>query len=283
MKRGLFVLLLIFFVFGMLSFLIISADNNNSSQGADNNSALISANNNSEDNENETGNEIENEEQICCHIFGYGANMEKINSQYELMERDECVVPQAWVGGGREIVSEKRCEGNYTTKIQAAVRARNILKLNVSQIPPECMKTGSAIKCKLEGENFMIVMAGKSGNTIIQVKDINASTQVQLYHHNREVYGIFKNNETRLIDILPDELREIVRERTKAQLNNTNITLNENGEYEYQAEKESRFLGLFKAKEKVQWNIDSETGEITKEIKPWWGFLARDVKEEAEE
>lgn len=232
---------------------------------------------------NDSEDENETEQPICCHIFGYGANMEKVNSQYELMERDECAVPEAWVGGGREIVGKKRCEEGYPTRVQAATRARNILKLNVSQIPPGCTKTGSVIKCLLEGKDFMIVMAGKSGNTIIQVKGINVSTQVQLYHHNKEVYGIFKNNETRLIDLLPDELREMIRERTRARLNNTNITLNENGEYEYGAEKESRFLGLFKVREKVRWYIDSETGEILREIKPWWGFLAGDVEEEESE
>jgi len=75
----------------------------------------------------------------------------------------------------------------------------------------------------------MVVMAGRSGNTIIKFNGgENVSTRSELYHHNGQVYGVFEN-ETKLIDILPDELREIIRNRTQARLNNINITLNENG------------------------------------------------------
>ena len=235
------------------------------------------ANNNS-DNESE----IENKE-VCCHIYGFGANMEKVNSEYELMERDECVVPKDWVGGGREVVGKKRCEENYTARIQTAIQERNKLRLNASELPENCTRTGSVIRCELKNGKVMIVMAGKSGNIIVQVKGVNMTTNVTLYHHDGRVFGLFENNETRLIDILPDELKEIIRERTQARLNNTNITLNENGEYEYRAEKESRFLGLFKVREKVEWYINSETGEILRERTPWWGFLARDVEEEETE
>lgn len=257
----------IFLLFGMLIGLsMILADDNNSGHGL---------NNNSEDN----GNETENIETICCHIFGYGVNMKKVNSQYELMEEDECVVPEDFVGGGREIVSEKRCEEGYTARIQTAIQSRNRLRLNASEIPENCTITGSVIKCNIEGGRVMAIMAGQSGNTIVQVRGINMTTRAELYHHNGEVYGVFEN-EKRAIEYLPDQLREIIRERTQARLNNTNITLNENGEYEYEAEKEARFLGLFKVKEKVKWFIDSETGEILRERGPWWGFLARDIEED---
>lgn len=44
--------------------------------------------------------------------------------------------------------------------------------------------------------------------------------------------------------------------------------------YELTGEKQGRFLGIFKimASEKVQ--VDAETGEVIKVIKPWWTFLA---------
>lgn len=216
---------------------------------------------------------------ICCHIYGLGAMMKKVNSQYELMEEDGCVVPEDWVGGGREIVSNKRCEEGYTVRIQTALQARNRLRLNQSELPENCTRTGSVIKCNIDGGRVMAVMAGNSGNTIVQVRGVNMTTRAELYHHNGEVYGVFEN-ETRAIEYLPDQLREKIRERTRARLNNTNITLNENGEYEYEAEKESRFLGLFKVREKVKWHINSETGEILRERVPWWGFLANDIEEE---
>jgi hypothetical protein len=266
--------LLIFFIFLLFGILIgfpmMLADNNSAGQGSDNNS-------------DGNGNETENGEEVCCHIFGFGVNMKKVNSQYELMEEDNCTVPEDFVGGGREVVSEKRCEEGYTARIQTAIQSRNRLRLNASEIPENCTITGSVIRCGLENGKVMVVMAGRSGNTIIKFNGgENVSTRSQLYHHNGQVYGVF-GNETKLIEYLPDELREIIRERTRARLNNTNITLNENGEYEYEAEKEARFLGLFKVKEKVKWFIDPETGEILREKGPWWGFLASDIEEEESE
>lgn len=273
MKKEFLVLTITFLIFGLLmNFPMIYADNENSGQEGNNNANVISANNNSED---------DSEEQICCHIFGYGSNMKKVNSQYELMEEDECVVPENFVGGGREIVNKKRCEVGYTAKIQAAIQEKNQLKLNASEVPENCTKTGSVINCELHNGKAMVVMAGNSGNTIIKIDGENISTKAQLYHHNGEIYGVFEN-ETKLIEYLPEQLRETIRERTRARLNHTNITLNENGEYEYQAEKQARFLGLFKVREKVEWHINSETGEILRERKPWWGFLANDIEEEEE-
>jgi len=76
-----------------MGFSMILADNNNSD--SNNQPNIISAGNN-------------NGEEVCCHIFGFGVNMKKVNSQYELMEEDNCTVPEDFVGGGREVVSEKR-------------------------------------------------------------------------------------------------------------------------------------------------------------------------------
>ena len=209
--------------------------------------------------------------------------MEKVNSEYELMKRSNCAVPENWVGGGREVVTY-----NFCKKVLTPVEVKNITKIknrlrvseNQSECPENCSCSGSTIKCILSnGIRELTISAGKSGNIIVQVKGVNASTNVTLYKSEEgKLYAVFKSNETKEI-ILPDEIRERIRERTRARLNNTNITLNENGEYEYEAEKESRFLGLFKIRERMHWNIDSETGEILKEKAPWWGFLASDVEE----
>lgn len=44
--------------------------------------------------------------------------------------------------------------------------------------------------------------------------------------------------------------------------------------YEVQAQKEVRVLGLFKAQMRVQAQIDAENGEVLKQKKAWWAFLA---------
>lgn len=160
-------------------------------------------------------------------------------------------------------------------------RERNRLRIhaNASEVPANCTKTGSALKCNIDGGRQMTIFAGNSGNVIIQNKNVNASTTVELFNHNGKVYMNKSGNQTKKVNYMPDQVQERVRERTKAKLNNTNITLNENGEYKYSAEKEARFLWLFKTREKVSWNIDAETGEILKEHAPWWGFLANDVED----
>ena len=47
--------------------------------------------------------------------------------------------------------------------------------------------------------------------------------------------------------------------------------------YELTGNKQGKFLGIFKimASERVQ--VDAETGEVKKVIKPWWSFLASGV------
>jgi len=275
MQKGVLILFLMLLAFGIIASMhYVIADHNNS--GGDGNNSI-----NDSDEEDEGVNDSNNEEEenetarICCQIYGLGVNMTKVDIRYKWMEAEDCVVPEGWVGGGREVVNTTVCDVNFPTK------EKNRLRWNQSQIPENCTRTGSVLRCQLENGKAMIVMAGKSGNTIIKIDGENISTKAQLYHHNGKVYGVFEN-ETKLIEYLPEELRELIRERTRARLNNTNITLNDNGEYEYEAEKESRFLGLFKAKEKMHWEIDPETGEILKEKGPWWGFLARDVEEETE-
>jgi len=170
--------------------------------------------------------------------------------------------------------------GDDSEKIKKAIKEKNRFKFDSSELPENCTKTGSVMKCDMNGSRTMAVFAGKSGNVILQVKGINATTQVQLYKYNGSVYGLLDNNETLLINYFPDEIREKILERINAKTDgNETIELDEDGEYQVDAKKEARFLGIFKVKEKVRFHVDPETGEILNENAPWWGFLASDVKE----
>ncbi len=291
MKKELTICLGIFLILGILaSFPLVLADSNDF--GSNNAQVgIISAGNDSSNPDGVT--------RICCHTYGLGAMMEKVNSEYEIMQAKDCVVPENWVGGGKEIVDDSYCEDETEieitiggkkikikasprtmAKIQTALQSRNRLRLNGSELPENCQRTGAVIKCDIEGGRVMAILAGNSGNTIVQVKGINMSTKAELYHHDGKVYGIFKDNQTRAIEYLPDQVREIVRQRIHAQIEgNETIELNEEGEYEVEVKKRSRFLGIFKVKEKVRFHIDPETGEILNERAPWWSFLASDVKE----
>jgi hypothetical protein len=146
--------------------------------------------------------------------------------------------------------------------------------------PENCICSGSTIKCTFEnGTRVMTIYAGKSGNVIVQIQNLNMSTNVTLYKtEDGKIYGIFKNNETREI-ILPDKIKERMQNRTKVRFENESIDLNAEGEYHMNATKKAKLFFMFPVKERVEFNINSETGEVTKTKTKWWGFLARDVKE----
>ncbi|GAJ22138.1 unnamed protein product, partial [marine sediment metagenome] len=108
---------------------------------------------------------------------------EQVNVYYEVINRSECSVAEGFVGGGREIVHGKYCENQTQEK--------NRLRIHNQTCPANCTCVGSTIKCEIEGGRHMTVMAGKSGNMIVQVKKVNMSTKVSLYRHEGKVYGKF--------------------------------------------------------------------------------------------
>ncbi len=169
------------------------------------------------------------------------------------------------------------------TRVKEIVKDQNRLRVmtQTQECPESCTCTGSVMKCELEnGEREMTITAGKSGNTIVQVKDVNMSTNVTLYKSEGKVYGIFKDNQTREINVLPDEVKEKIKQRTKVKLEEQIIELDEEGIYQVQAKKQAKLFGFISVRERVRVELNSETGEIIRIRNSWWGFLARDVKEE---
>jgi len=188
---------------------------------------------------------------------------------------------------GDDNETEVEDEDGNTIKIKRSERIQNYLqgRYNSTECPSDCRCQGSTIKCELEdGGREMTIIAGSSGNIIVQVKGINVSTQVTLYHHDGRVFANFSNettgeNETQEI-VLPDRIKEKIKEKVKARVRNESLELKRNGEYEYNAGKESRFLGLFKIRERIMAQIDAGTGEVRVLRAPWWGFLANDIEDE---
>jgi hypothetical protein len=171
-------------------------------------------------------------------------------------------------------------------RIQNAIQKQNRINAreNVTsdECPSGCRCQGSTTQCLINGTREMTIRAGNSGNIIMQTKGINASTNVTLYHHEGKIFAQFKNNETREI-ILPDEASENARARFNSRIEIENVTLDNDGNYEIRARKQSRLLWLIPVKERVEAQINAETGEIVRaRTSSWWGFLARDSKSEEE-
>ena len=142
-----------------------------------------------------------------------------------------------------------------------------------------CTCTGVVMKCETENGREMTIYA-KSGNIIFQVKGVNASTQITLYHHNKTTYAELENKTIKEIKIMPDEVEEKLEKKIKNKIENQTITLNKDGFYEIRGKKKARLFFLFLVREKVDAKISAEDGEIIKIRNPWWGFLAKDTKEE---
>jgi hypothetical protein len=151
------------------------------------------------------------------------------------------------------------------------------LKFKNAQCPLGCECMGSVIRCEFEnGTRVMTITAGKSGNIIIQIKGENMTTNVTLYKSEDKVYGVFSGNETREIKVLPDQVKENIKAKIKARLQNENVILNESGTYEYNAEKQAKLFLLIPVKVEIKADIDSETGTVSNIQSPWWSALAKD-------
>jgi eight-cysteine-cluster-containing protein len=178
---------------------------------------------------------------------------------------------------------DKKCQWDRVTEseIKNITKEKNRIRFNVTNkndCPKNCTCSGSAVKCFINGTREMTINAGNSGNLILQIKGINATTNVTLYKSDDgKLYVVNDNNETTEIKFLPDEVREKIMERK--QFENEEIELDENGTYEYRAEKRAKLFFLFSVKEKVEARIDSETGEVLELKNPWWSFLAKDEEE----
>lgn len=120
-------------------------------------------------------------------------------------------------------------------------------------------------------------------------------------HTNMELMQEQVQNKTRLkvklsngkdseIKVMPDTASEKALERLRLKVcseeNGCQIELKEVGQgeearaaYEVQAQKQARFLGLFKTQMQVQAQVDAENGEVIQSKKPWWAFLASESEE----
>ena len=144
--------------------------------------------------------------------------------------------------------------------------------------PDNCTCEGSTVKCLLpNGGRELTIYAGESGNIIVQVQGENMTTNVTLYKANDgKIYAVNKDNKTKEVNLLPDQVKEKIRERLSRQLGNETISLDENGTYQYQGEDNARLFAIFPVKVAVQAQLDSTTGQIVELKKPWWAFLAKD-------
>jgi hypothetical protein len=178
---------------------------------------------------------------------------------------------------------ENETEDNEQQKLTKSCYEREELKPHERKLtcPTECVCSGSTIKCSFEnGTKEMTIYAGESGNVIIQIKDMNVSTNVTLYRgEHGKVYGTFKGNKTHEVK-LPDEAKESLQNHTRTRLYDESINLTDEGYYHIEGHKKSKLLMIIPVKENIRAEVDSETGETIEVKSSWWGFMASDVHED---
>jgi len=241
---------------------------------------VVAQNNNSNNNENDSDKFPKNNTRHYCQGNTSGVcpdNVIPVCGWFN-QEKIQCVIYPCAKTFGNECTACKDEKVSYWTNGECPDGRLNPTA-NEPECPQNCTCTGNVTKCPVEGGREMTISAGKSGNIIVQMKGVNMTTNVTLYKSDDgRFYGNFKDNETKEIKVLPDEAKERIEE-LEPNLGEEKIALDENALYQINAKKKARLFWIFSVNEKVNGQISSETGEV--EIKtPWWGFLARDVKEE---
>jgi opacity protein-like surface antigen len=181
--------------------------------------------------------------------------------------------------------------------IQAGQGAGNGTQSNV-----EAQTQNQGLETSLQNQEKVRVKSGNYENSNGTQMQIQAEDGFKLKVGNAEARSSLEinqeqdQNKTKLntqlsngknaeIKVMPDTASERAIERLQLKVcnsdNNCSIELKEVGSgeqvkvaYEVQAQKDARFLGLFKTKMNVQAQIDAETGEVIQSKKPWWAFLA---------
>jgi len=147
------------------------------------------------------------------------------------------------------------------------------------------------------GEGGQQMMIQKKANNQIQLKVNGVSANCGLNLTQKQV-----QNKTRLetklsngrnaeIKIMPNTASETALQRLRlkncVEEEGCNIELKEVGQgqqaklaYEMKTQRQSKVLGLFRARMQVQAQVDAESGEIVRVKKPWWAFLASEPAEE---
>ncbi len=100
-----------------------------------------------------------------------------------------------------------------------------------------------------------------------------------------ELKARLSNGRDATVKIMPDRASFVAlsRLRAKCLAENCSVELKEVGNgnntkvaYEFNTQKESKLLFLFKKKMAVQAKVDASTGQIMDIKKPWWSFLAKE-------
>jgi len=272
MQKSLVFLFSAFLVLGIVSmhapFLMAEegSDISNSGNDSDTVSTTSSTDVSTNSENSEVKIEIESEETSESEVREREENRIEIREAEENKLRER--VRAETHSNGNKIEIERRIETTADGEIRIKIK-RKIIDVNGSEIEQTLIieKSEDGIKriLKVEGQ-----------------EDVEVETELELddeIEGNETNIGAMLSNGRRAeIKIMPNTASEVALERLRAM--NFTVELKEVRErnevravYSVEAEKQGRFLGVFKTRVKFESHVDPETGELLNVNKPWWAFL----------
>jgi len=179
---------------------------------------------------------------------------------------------------GNEMNSEQQNNVAVTTNAQVQTQAKLQAKTAV-QSGNYAIENGQKLVVQQQNENQLQLRSGSfvaktEMNMMQEQSERGTKLSVQL-----------SNGKNAEVKLMPDEASQKAMQQLRLKVcseeNGCQIELKEvgNGEqlraaYEVRAQKQTKLFGIFGMDMNVQAQVDAETGEIIRENKPWWAFLA---------
>jgi len=179
--------------------------------------------------------------------------------------------------------------GNNVNKMNESLGQQNQEQLGNQTQNQE--QAGELIQEKEMNKEQVKVMKKEGNKTEIEKNNKTANTEMNVIQEENKVHVQLSNGRNAEVKIMPDVASETAMERLRLKVcseeNNCTIELKETGQgnetkamYEIKAEKKARLFGVLETKMQVKAQINAENGEIIREERPWWSFLAIEEEEE---
>jgi len=179
--------------------------------------------------------------------------------------------------------------GNNENKMNESLGQQNQEQLGNQTQNQE--QAGELIQEKEMNKEQVKVMKKEGNKTEIEKNNKTANTEMNVIQEENKVHVQLSNGRNAEVKIMPDVASETAMERLRLKVcseeNNCTIELKETGQgnetkamYEIKAEKKARLFGVLETKMQVKAQINAENGEIIREERPWWSFLAIEEEEE---
>ncbi len=215
------------------------------------------------------------------HMRAFITQIENNGGTYEAQYLEQAEI-DAIVSGEHETGPLLDADSNVVPGFESQLRAKRGTGMDVRK----GLQDGTYQDSK--GKQFGIMQ--QNNRRMMQSNGVSADCPLcdEMVQENNQFKARLSNGKNAEIKVMPDVASETALQRLR--LRNCNedcsIELKEVGSgekvraaYEVKAQRNSKVLGLFRARMNVQAQVDAESGEVIKVNKPWWAFLASETEE----